>query len=553
MSYSVIQEVTSTSTVVDIAELTHKKRYICATALFECILQSTSSISFISSSTKEISFEDAQMLYIPKISEASSSPLKSLALPLSSIPKTSTYQLESPNKKYTAFYTTTGTYSNRNARTYWVTNPQTHETYYFVEPISKGWDLVSDASRIFSWNASSTKLVYLSDRRGYPQLQVIDFTKKISTLEGEPLITRNYTVVDFIVIDNDVYFIANRENLFTYNLYRLSLTTGNLVEKVADNVMYTNALTVSNQTLLFSLNKNGVGMLAGYSIPVKTTTIFEGISYGELVATSSRRITTPFFGRFSQGKQTSKQAIIWLHGGPYRQSADGRHSWGSYAMYDWMLEEANKSGVAVLKLDYPGSYGYGSTYANSLVEHIGTKDIASLNQAISYLTTKGYTSITLFGVSYGGYLALKGAVEFPKKINNVLAIAPVTDWDVLIQQTYPTLFDVHFNATDKEKRSSQISTSNIVNKLSTSTPLITLIQGNKDTNVPFEQSLYFMTQAAKHGLSQEKIKLFMLSEENHVFKDPSHIKTICENLKALTASTQMSCALTQSNIHVVLH
>lgn len=545
MSYSIIQEVTATSTTIDIAELTHKKRYVCDTQSFICTLRATSTTLFVSSSTTKISFEEAEQMYIPKVSTATSTDIKSLSLPLNSIPKTATYISESGDKKYTAFYTTTGVYGIRDARTYWVTSPQTKETYYFVEPIKRGWDLISDADRIFSWNASSTQLVYLSDRDGYPQLYSVDFTKKPKTLEGTPLATRKYTVIYFTIIDNDVYFIANRNTPFTYNLYRLSLTGKGFAEKLADNVMYTNDLFVSDKTVLFTLNNHGVGMLAGYNTKTKIVRRFEGISHGTVIASSSKNITTPFFGRFSEGTKGERRAIIWLHGGPYRQSGNERHSWGSYAMYDWMLEEAHKSGVAILKLDYPGSYGYGSKYANSLVENIGRKDTESLKQAIMHLNKKGYTSITLFGVSYGGYLTLKGSVDFPKKIQNVLAVAPVTDWDILMQQVYPTPFEVHFNSKNNELREQQLKIANITTKLSLVTPPITIIQGNKDTSVPFDQSLYFMTQSKDRSLSSEKIKLIALNEENHVFKDPVHIKTICENLKQLIKSEAMSCQLVQ--------
>lgn len=542
-SYIIINETSATSTSVDNNELTIKKKYSCSTVTFNCTQQGTSSPFFATSTTERILLVDAKKQYKEKISGASSSPLISTPLPFTSIPKNASYITKSPDGKTTAFYTTTGTYGVRSARTYWMMEEDTKEVTYFVEPIQYGWDLVSDASHVFSFNASGTILVYLSDRDGFPQLYIVDKNKKTRTLEGKALSTKKYTVVDFVIHDDTLYFIANRENFFTYNLYKLSLTNGKLAEKIADDVLYTNDLTFSGDLLLFTSNYFGVGVLHAYNTITTAIHSFKGIEKTPILSSQSKPISSPFFGRFLKGNKDNKKAIIWLHGGPYRQSANERHSWGSYAMYDWMLEEAHNTGVAILKLDYPGSYGYGSNYAKNLIGEIGKKDTESLLEAITFLKKKGYEDISLFGVSYGGYLALKGGVVFPKKINNVLAIAPVTDWEVLINQVRPTPFEVEFQGKGSISPEDLYKKANIIESLSVNTPPMILMQGNKDTSVPFDQSLYFAKEANDRNLSEEKIQLFKLEGENHVFKDPIHIQNICKKLKELIKEETMSCEL----------
>lgn len=543
MSYTIIQSASATSTSIDISDLILKKKYVCDTLLFNCTLQSTSSPYFATSTTKAISFDDAKNIYATKVSTITLPPLSLPSLPLTTIPAYASYITPSHDGNLTAFYTTTGTYGVRTARTYWMMSTSTKELLYFVEPIQKGWDLVSDASHVFSWNASSTILVYLSDRDGYPQLYKVDTRKKQITLEGEALATRKYTVADFIVVGNTVYFIANRENPFTYNLYKLPLEGKSRIEKIAEDVMYTNDLTISGNILLFTPNNAGVGVLNGYDTKTDTIQTFKGLDYSFVIGSTSQTISKPFFGRFFKGVTTNKKAVIWLHGGPYRQSADTRHSWGSYAMYDWMLEEAHKTGIAILKLDYPGSYGYGSSYANSIIGTVGDKDVESLKKAIAFLSQKGYNDITLFGVSYGGYLALKGAVEFPKKLTGSFAVAPVTDWKVLLDQVKPTPFEVEFQGKTEVAVTNLYAKADIIKKLSTTTPPIIIMQGDKDTSVPFDQSLYFTKMASEQGLSQNKISLFDMEGENHVLKDPLHIQAVCNELKHLVRSDTMSCEL----------
>jgi acetyl esterase/lipase len=544
MSYTILSSASATSTVIDIALLTSKKRYVCDTKTFICEGKATSTQAFATSTLEKITFAMAKNLYVPKVSNATTTEERTkMSLPLTEIPKEASYVATSKDGALHAFYTTTGTYGIRHARTYWVMSTSTNMTRYFTEPILNGWDLVSDASHLFSWNASSSILVYLSDRDGYPKLYKVDMHKNKATLEGEALISKKYTVVDFTVEGDDVYFIANRDNPFTYNLYKLPLKKDEGLITIARDVMYTNDLIVSGNILLFTKNEQGVGVLEGYDTTTGEVRQFTGLTYGTIRGSTSQALSKPFFGRYVKGSATSTQAIIWLHGGPYRQSADIRHSWGSYAMYDWMLEEAHRSGVAVLKLDYPGSYGYGSLYANSLVGNIGSKDMASLSQAVTFLKKQGYSDISLFGVSYGGYLALKGAVDLPKKITGALAVAPVTDWDTLIKHVSPTPFEVHFQNKKGADEKQYYKQAAILNNLRESTPPIILMHGDKDTSVPFNQSLYAMTQAGELALHEEKVIMYNLVGENHVLKDPTHIKNVCEALKALIRNKGMSCEL----------
>ncbi len=43
--------------------------------------------------------------------------------------------------------------------------------------------------------------------------------------------------------------------------------------------------------------------------------------------------------------------VVWLHGGPFRQIAKGYHSYPSYAVYDWVLDQVALQGAVVLKID----------------------------------------------------------------------------------------------------------------------------------------------------------------------------------------------------------
>lgn len=540
VSYITLGKTTATSTIVSVHELIDTKTYLCDTSSLLCTPTSTSSELFKELKTEEISFEKAEEMYIQENSEATAYKEKGITLPIDTIPNNARFITPNPQMETYAFYTTTGTYGIKDTRTFWTMNQTTGKTLHYTEHVESKLDSLSESSNLFFWNASGTTLVYLSDRNGYQQMYKVQIEKKATkSLKGIPLLTKKYTVLDCVIVGDTVYFIANRESDFTYNLYKLALTDGASVVKLVSDVLYTNNLVTSDKKIIFTKNEQGVGVLYAFNTENNSVLPFTGLLHNNVLVSTSTTISKTFLGRYHKGN--NDKAVIWLHGGPYRQSADMRHSWGSYAMYDWMLEEAHKSGVSILKLDYPGSSGYGRNYTNRLVEKIGVEDVISLKRAITFLKQKGYSQIYLFGVSYGGYLTLKGAVDIPQDITEGLAIAPVTDWEVLIDGYSPTPFQLYFNT--KNKRTSLYQKANITNKLSPITPPLTLIQGNNDSMVPFSQSLYFMTEAKKKGVSKEKIKLFSFDGEDHVFKNPNSVKSICEKFKEMIGQEMMSCTL----------
>ncbi|KND50238.1 MAG: hypothetical protein AB198_02805, partial [Parcubacteria bacterium C7867-003] len=300
---------------------------------------------------------------------------------------------------------------------------------------SGDWDLVTDAYRMFGFTGDSKKLVYVDDRDGSNRLYLVDFESKNQNLTGTPLITKNYTVLDFIVNGDNVYFIANRDGAYNWGLYELNLTTKKL-STIGKSVMYTNSLAIVGDNLIFTENSNGSGIIKSYFFNDKKVKSFTGILEDKLDTLPYKIVNTPNIKGVLYSPQktvSTKKAVIWLHGGPYRQTDINRHSYGSYATFDWMLDEMVRSGAYVLKLDYPGSMGYGVKYTTSIVGRIGDVDIKNVSQSIDYLKNLGIKEVYLFGNSYGGYLSAKASVDLSSKIAGAIAVAPVTDWEKLIR------------------------------------------------------------------------------------------------------------------------
>lgn len=129
----------------------------------------------------------------------------------------------------------------------------------------------------------------------------------------------------------------------------------------------------------------------------------------------------------------SKPAVIYVHGGGYRQFA--HRGWTVYgfsrASHYGMLNYLVQQGYTVLDFDYRGSAGYGRDYRTDIYRSMGQKDVDGAVAAAQWLVrTHGVdsTRIGMYGVSYGGFMTLMSLFRYPGVFAAGIAAAGVTDW-----------------------------------------------------------------------------------------------------------------------------
>ncbi len=449
----------------------------------------------------------------------------------STLPKIKGVSKPAPTKRFsTRFQAAT---PNKPERIFELTDTQTGKTYKQTEKV-KYWDLLSEEFRIFSINPTETRLVYLDDRDGYPTLYHVDLTKLGTDLAGTRLITRPYSISNFIFIDTDrLLFIANREHPLLWNLYEYNLKTETL-KKVSDNVSYGVTLKQVGPWFAFGKINNNITNILFYDPATGTTkgattnrpfpqaaiepaaeTITLGNLYGVVAKPAGFSRTTPY------------PMILWLHGGPYRQTSVGYHSYPSYAVYDQVLETLRQRGFLIVKLDYSGSYGYGRPFAEKLQGQVGKVEIADVTNAINILKSR-YTisSVYPMGNSYGGYLALKAAAEKPTLVEGAISIAGVTDWQALLEKNPDSIFKVHFGGAPSaanKKLFDQASITKLAKNLVGKK--ILLIHGQMDSWVPVEQAdiLYRV-------LPVKTSDFIAIPGEEHILTKQSSLEEICRSL-----------------------
>ncbi|MGN6375333.1 MAG: alpha/beta hydrolase family protein [Sphingomonas sp.] len=121
-------------------------------------------------------------------------------------------------------------------------------------------------------------------------------------------------------------------------------------------------------------------------------------------------------------------AIVMPHGGPA-----SRDYWG----FDWLVQYFANRGFAVLQPEYRGSAGYGDGWFQKNGFQSWRTAIGDVNDAGRFLLSSGIAApgkLAVAGWSYGGYAALQSQVLDPDLFKAVVAVAPVTDLNMLRQE-----------------------------------------------------------------------------------------------------------------------
>jgi dipeptidyl aminopeptidase/acylaminoacyl peptidase len=140
-------------------------------------------------------------------------------------------------------------------------------------------------------------------------------------------------------------------------------------------------------------------------------------------------VTVPAYLTLPPGRAAKNlPAVILPHGGPA-----SRDEWG----FDWLAQYLASHGYAVLQPQYRGSAGYGDSWLLQNGFKSWRTSIGDITASAHWLASQGIADpnrLAVVGWSYGGYAALQSAVTEPALFKAVVAIAPVTDLDMLKQE-----------------------------------------------------------------------------------------------------------------------
>jgi len=440
----------------------------------------------------------------------------------------------SPNNKFVS-YSIRPTAEDKN-RVFVIKDLNTNEDYKISSSVLY-WDLTNEQSKILEFSPDNKTLVHLDDRGGALALYHVNLDSLANgTFTSNKLQTSAYTIVDFVFTDKQtIYYIGNsKDNPYVWSLYRYNLKTDTdtLIES---NVSYVDKLRKIGASLVFNrLQKNGYGPVVyntsskkifQFKVPKVDTN--KKVIKDKIVKISNMTGVLMAPEKISATKKYP--LIIWLHGGPLRQTSYGYHPYHSYGIYDGMLELLRKNGVIVLKLDYRGSFGFDRAYAEGIKGNVGKGDVTDVMDALSYMHKYYNIDKTyLAGNSYGGYMSLRTLVDHPESFDGVISINGVTDWESLIVKMQTSIFNTQFDGLPNESNRALYDQASIANRThKIGNQKIKIIAGEADRTIPVWQA---MTLYEKLKAENKNVSLVTYPGEDHVFKGKKAISDICREL-----------------------
>lgn len=247
---------------------------------------------------------------------------------------------------------------------------------------------------------------------------------------------------------------------------------------------------------VYDVNKRVLNeiLLARPTLEGATLASVKPISYKAADGTS-----IPAYLTMPPGKENARglPAVVLPHGGP-----SARDEWG----FDWLAQFLANQGFAVLQPNYRGSAGFGDAWLQENGFKSWQTSIGDVTTAGKWLVSQGIADpekLTVVGWSYGGYAALQSSVIDPNLFKAIVAIAPVTDLD-LIKQEARYYTNENLVVEEVGIGSHIIAGSPLQNVGSIKAPVL-MFHGDMDMNVGVKQSVKMDAALKKAGKPSELV------------------------------------------------
>jgi dipeptidyl aminopeptidase/acylaminoacyl peptidase len=169
----------------------------------------------------------------------------------------------------------------------------------------------------------------------------------------------------------------------------------------------------------------------------------------------------------------------------------------------------------VLAVDYRGSIGYGRNWRQGHYRDLGGKDYGDIAAGAAYLKTLGYVDtdhVGIWGLSYGGFMALQALTVTPDLFRCAVDVAGVEDWNDWYRDPGGPWIRARMGRPEDDpalyRRLSPIYHVNEITR-----PLLVL-HGTSDVNVPFFESVRLIDALKRAG---KPVEFVMYPGEFHYF------------------------------------
>jgi dipeptidyl aminopeptidase/acylaminoacyl peptidase len=247
---------------------------------------------------------------------------------------------------------------------------------------------------------------------------------------------------------------------------------------------------------------------------------------GELVRYPSKHgQPVPAYLFVPEGLDRSRKhpAIVWVHGDGITQNYDGWHVRRDYAVYYSVHQYFVERGYVVLAVDYRGSIGYGRDFRQGHYRDLGGRDYEDIAAGVDYLGGLGFVDtarVGIWGLSYGGFMALQAVTVTPELFACAINVAGVPDWrDWYHDPDGPWIRGRLGRPEDDPELYTRTSPIHRVDRIVR--PLL-VMHGTADVNVPFVESLRLVDVLLKAGKPADFVVYpgeFHYFQRAHVLRD----------------------------------
>ncbi|MCV2360550.1 prolyl oligopeptidase family serine peptidase [Paucibacter sp. TC2R-5] len=197
-------------------------------------------------------------------------------------------------------------------------------------------------------------------------------------------------------------------------------------------------------------------------------------------------------------KFTGKRpVVISIHGGP-----EGQSTVGFLGRNNYYLQEL---GVAFIQPNVRGSAGFGKTFLdldNGFKREDSVKDIGALLDWIATQPNLDASRVLVMGGSYGGYMTLAVATNYPERIVGALDVVGISHFVTFLNNTESYRRDLrrveYGDERDPAMKAHLEKISPLSNSAKIKAPLF-VVQGKNDPRVPYTEAEQIVTKVREQG------------------------------------------------------
>jgi dipeptidyl aminopeptidase/acylaminoacyl peptidase len=203
----------------------------------------------------------------------------------------------------------------------------------------------------------------------------------------------------------------------------------------------------------------------------------------------------------AQSANRRHPALLFFHGGPYRQMLLGANPMSAYAYMYAENQYFASRGYVVLSVNYRGGTGYGLDFrVPPKFGPAGASEFNDILGAANYLKTRADVDpkrLGVWGGSYGGYMTALALARASDVFAAGVDYAGVHDWSGLLK--------VYAAAGAQATSDSLASASSPLSSIKRWRSPVLVIQADDDHNVPFNQTVLLMKALRDQKVPHELI------------------------------------------------